>query len=485
MRRQLKMKIQIPKSILEKELLDASPAYFATRVFNYIISDHHQAMLNHIQNHREALCLAPRGHGKSRICNIAYNAWLLCTRPNCRVLIISDTDRHSIRFLQTIKSVLEHSDVIKRNYGNMVGKLWSDHAIITALRTDNSLTEASLTALGALSGQATSGHHDYINADDLVNFESTRSASQRERTKNWFLTTLMPTLLPNGSIYALGTLYHHSDVYYTMEHELGFKTLKLPAIIDEGRPTERALWESYRPLHTRKINGHTVKGLIEMRDGVKGTNDAGLGSLVFNLQYQLDATLQKSGSVFHYDWFQFYNEAPSKLRIYQGVDLAISKRDSADFFVILTLGISAEGDVYVLDIYKKRGVSFNEQQAVIIQKAAEWKPEKIAIETNSYQAALAQEVKRLSLLPIIELTTSKDKTLRAQMRSGLAESGRVYVKADMHDFIAELTMLDQGALHDDMFDAFDFALTAAEAKTEEAIQEGYYIPDFETAGIIV
>jgi predicted phage terminase large subunit-like protein len=346
-----------------------------------------------------------------------------------------------------------------------------------ALRTDESITEASITATGIYGSYVTSGHFTEIVCDDLITFENSASLLQRTRMEDRFKTTLLPTLLNNAPIRVIGTRYHFNDLYGFLIKTLKYEPLILPAIKDIGTPNECSIWPDFMPLHTNIVNGVRIKGLYEIK--------ADIGSLIFSLQFQNDTKLQESGTIFRWEWFNFYTEMPPNLKIYQAADLAISKRDTADFFVLLTLGIDNAGNIYILDIYRKRGVTFNSQLDVIFKKAAEWKPLKIAIEDNGYQAALVQEAQRLSLLPIVPLRTTKDKIMRAQMRSGLVESGRVFVKRDMHDFISELVLFSDATGVDDQFDAFDMCLTVAESKSEEAIQEGYYIPEFDTAGIIV
>jgi hypothetical protein len=428
------------------ELLAQSPSFFIKSVFGYIIAPHHYSILEHFRENQVTLDLAPRGSGKSRVGNIAYASWLVCNNPNARILILSDTDTHAVRFLSTIKSVLSNSILIEDAYGNIRGEQWSDHQIITALRTDKAITEASITALGMYSGAVTTGHYTHIFADDLDNFANTRTPGMRERSKLYWKTTVLPTLLPGGEIRVLGTRYHFDDLYNMFINELGYDTQIQPAIVDIGTPNERSIWEGFMPLHTRVIEGRKVKGLIEIRDGEPGSVDVGIGSLIFNLQYQNDVSLQKSGTIFKWDWFNFYDAIPPGLRI------------------------------YILDIYRAQGVSFFKQVGLVLKKAAEWKPLKIGIESNAYQAALAQEVQRISLLPAMELSTSKDKVMRAQMRSGLVETGRVYVKASMHDFISELVLLDNTTGVDDQFDAFDLALTSAEGDVPPA-PEDYFLPE--------
>ena len=165
-------------------------------------------------------------------------------------------------------------------------------------------------------------------------------------------------------------------------------------------------------------------------------------------------------------------------RVYQGVDLAISKKANADFFVIVTIGLDGNGNVYILDVFRQRAVSFHQQIEMIISKAATWQPLKIGVEVNSYQAVLAEELERLTLLPIIELTTVRDKVMRAQQRSALVESGRVYVHPSMSEVISEFVLFPDGE-NDDAVDGFDFALTVSE-DGQQVASSNYFIPEFES-----
>lgn len=295
------------KDLPEEQGLRLSPDYFINHVFGYIIAPHHFNILRHYEQSQVTLDLAPRGSGKSRVGNIGYCAWKVCNEPNIRILILSDTDTHSVRFLNTIKNVLSNSPLIKTWYGDIKGEKWSDHEITTSLRTAPGLTEASITALGMYSGAVTTGHYNLILPDDLANFTNTRTVGMRNRANTWWKTTVLPTLLPGGEIHMLGTRYHFNDIYNMAINEMGYNMQNQPAITDIGTPKERSIWESFMPLHTKVINGRVVKGLVEIRDGVEGTNDAGIGRLIFNLQYQNNCELQESGVIFRYDNFKFYS----------------------------------------------------------------------------------------------------------------------------------------------------------------------------------
>ena len=459
---------------IEKQLLQTSETYFAQSVFRYITAEHHKKMIGHISDTHQTLILAPRGCGKTKICDQSHIAFKILNNPNERLLLLSDSHSHGTRFLNTIKAVLTTSPIVKKYYGDIIGSKWTDMEITTSLRTDESLTEASVTATGIYGSYVTSGHFTEIVCDDLITFENSASLLQRTRMEDRFKTTLLPTLLPNAPIRVIGTRYHFNDLYGFLIKTLNYEKLILPAIIDMGTPNERSIWPDFMPLHSKVVNGVKIKGLYEIKEDI--------GSLIFGLQFQNDTKLQESGSIFKWEWFQFYENIPSGLKIYQGADLAISKRDTADFFVLITIGIDSVGNIFVLDIYRERGISFNSQVELIIKKAQEWSPLKIAIEDNGYQAALVQEAQRLSLLPIIPSTTSKDKIMRAQQRSGLVESGRVYVKRGMHDFVSELVLLSDTTGIDDQFDAFDFALTVAESQQVEVVPSENYVPEFDLPG---
>ena len=459
----------------EKQLLQTSESYFAQKVFRYITAEHHKKMIDHIHNTHKTLILAPRGCGKTKICDMSHIAYKILNNPNERLLLLSDSHNHGTRFLNTIKAVLTTSPIVKEYYGDIIGSKWTDMEITTSLRTDESITEASVTATGIYGSYVTSGHFTEIVCDDLITFENSASLLQRSRMEDRFKTTLLPTLLNNAPIRVIGTRYHFNDLYGFLIKTLKYETLLMPAIIDMGTLNERSIWEDQMPLHSKVVNGVKIKGLLEIKEDI--------GSLIFSLQFQNDTKLQESGSIFKWEWFQRYEETPPKLKIYQGIDLAISKKDTADFFVIVTIGIDPAGNIYVLDIYRQRGVSFNTQRELVIKKAEEFQPLKIGIEDNGYQAVLAQEVQRLTLLPIVPLPTSKDKVMRAQARSGLVEGGRVYVKSGMHDFVSELVLLCDTTGIDDQFDAFDFCLTVAESKNIRAAPEEYYVPEFDTPGV--
>lgn len=426
----------LEKNSLERLRILTNPANLG-RYLGYQIAPHHKAILSHVTRNKKTLDLAPRGHGKSTVGTIIFSIWKVLVDPDVRILIVSNTDRQAKAFLREIKFHLE-SEKITRLFGELRGDKWTDEEINLATRTRIS-KEANITALGA-SGAVTTKHFDVIIADDLVDFENARTEGQRAKLKDWFYTSLLPTLEPDGEIHIYGTRYHPFDLYQSLIDSGEYSIQIMRALQPDGSP----LWPERFP--------------AELLNRIK----AEMGSIIFNLQYQNDVELAKQGNIFKYEWLQFYSpeELPANLKIYMGVDLAISQKETADYFAVCTIGLDQENNIYVLDIYRGRH-SFAQQVEIIKTKAQLWNPIRIGVESNAYQQAMAETLKT-NLLPVVEIKTVKDKVTRAQITSALFEAGKVFLKPTMNDFIEELLLFPDGE-HDDQFDAFDFAVQVSKS----------------------
>ena len=328
--------------------------------------------------------------------------------------------------------------------------------------------EATLTALGA-SGAVISKHFDVIIGDDLVGLENARTEKQRSNLKEWFYSSLFPTLEPDGEIHILGTRYNPLDLYEDLIKSKDY-------VVN----TQRAI----RVVNGKKVSLWEEKFSLERLEAILKQS----GKIIFNMQYQNDTELAK-GKIFKAQYFRYYEEYKIdydfqtakvriktedgidqwiKVRLCFGCDLAISEKeqDKGDYFVLMVIGVDADHNVYVLDYVKER-LTFNTQLNTIIDYGRNKFPmvERIGVETVAYQKSLAQELRRLSLLPIININTSKDKVTRAMRRSANFENHKVYFREGMDD-LEECLLLFPEVDHDDLFDALDFAMTMADGGNE-------------------
>ena len=435
----------------------------------------HKSIIANISSHSSTLDLAPRGFGKSTVGDVDYCITKILRDANIRIMIGSKTQTQAQAFLKEIRTHFEQNEDLLRIFGDWKthkDNVWNDREFTVNKRTIIK-KEATVTALGA-SGAVISKHFDIIIGDDLVGLENARTERQRANLKEWFYSSLAPTLEPDGEIHILGTRYNPLDLYEDLMKSGNYAVNIQQAIqIVDGK--ECSLWE----------DKFSLEKLKEKR--------AESGKIIFNMQYQNDTELAK-GKIFKAQYFKYYEEYKLdydfqtakvrvkstdgidtwiKVRIYMGADLAISEKENEDndYFVLMMIGVDADRNVYVLEYVKER-LSFNSQLNTIMSYGRDKYPmvERVGVETVAYQKALAQELRRLTLLPIINIPTSKDKVTRAMRRSANFENGKVFFREGMDD-LEECLLLFPEVDHDDLFDALDFAMTMADAGNEVRILE--------------
>lgn len=462
---------QSKKDKIIKEIIltaDFETAYYT--VCKYItcrsLQPLHASIIHNVSDNQASMDLAPRGHGKSTIGDVDFCITKVLRNPDIRIMIGSKTQTQASAFLKEIRTHFEQNVNLIRIFGDWKksrDNVWNDKEFTVNRRTVIK-KEATVSALGA-SGAVVSKHFDIIIGDDLVGFENARTEAQRKVLKEWFYSSLYPTLEPDGEIHILGTRYSPMDLYEDLIKSKNYKINVQQAItVKDGQ--EYSLWES-------KFSLEKLRSIRE---------EAGL--IIFNMQYQNNTELAK-GKIFKYKYFKHFEEYEVDydlnrvrvkvldsqgvpywipVRIYMGADLAISEDETSnnDYFVLTVIGVDKNKNVYVLDYLKER-LTFNAQLNAILDYGKNKFPmvERIGAETVQYQKSLAQEIRRLSLLPVINIQTSKDKVTRAMRRSALFENGKVWFRIGMDD-LEECLLLFPEVDHDDLFDGLDFALTVAD-----------------------
>jgi len=194
------------------------------------------------------------------------------------------------------------------------------------------------------------------------------------------------------------------------------------------------------------------------------------GIIIFNSQYMMDCEAMK-GEVFQYDDCQVLSPKdfpdPSDLDIYGGADLAISEEDQKQNakFALAIIGLDPRtASYFTLYKYEAR-ISFHRQTEKILEAIERWGPIRLGIETNAYQKAQYQNVKRdHPESPLYKIQTDKDKMTRSWELAVPFEDGRWYFAQHHQSWIEHMVLFPGGAT-DDLFDATHFAYKASLSKT--------------------
>lgn len=431
---------RLKKRLLKKLILEQRRAdLLATEVLGLQIKPFHRAMQRFALQNNETLQLAFRGCGKTTTVTVVLAVLHILLNPNVRILIASRTHKLAKEILQEIRGHLENPELVEL-FGKQVGTKWDNESIIVAGRTKPA-KEATVSTIGT-EGQAVGRHYNIIFGDDLIDEHNARTVGQREQVQTFYYKALTPTLEPDGEIHLLGTLYHFDDLYnHLQKNEMKESTQVIAALDEEGRSP----WpEKFSPRHLRYLKKK-------------------MGSINFDTQYQCNADKMR-GDIFDYDWMKTLEleEMPKKGRLFVGVDLATGEKEQNDCFAIVLIKVEGK-NIYVLKYYEGH-LSLRKQIEKVVEWYDEYDPEKVGIETNAYQAVMAQALKeKYPRVRVKRVNTTKDKITRAHKLSARFEAGEVFF-AKGTVYLQDHLVLFPKQKKKDLFDALDFAVSLAFGK---------------------
>lgn len=400
------------------------------------------------------LLLAPRKHGKTEAVT-SYIAREVCLNRNIKILWICATSTDAEKRFGKVKQLL-HSAKIQEDWTTAPEEgfgpfhdpdkkkdKWTAKELVV-VRSGISV-HATIYAIGA--GTApTGGHYDLIIADDLENESSCNTAALRAKTRSWFFSELWPTLNPGGTMIVIGTKKHSDDLYTHLENNPFWITVKQQAI--EEWPDRFQPITEYDPLtKADRVIGMQVEGdskvlwpdIAKVLGGGKAdaptsgieyllAERAGMGSLMFAREFQHQVQDDESAP-FPMEYLDRAKEMgrhlklgdvpPEVTHIVQGWDISLvddpekAREKDRDFTVGITWGLDDNGNRYLLDIARKRGMSIDIFKAMVQTAFLKFgglaKVKKIAVEKNNFGTLHYAGLKRTTDLPIVPHETGKNK----------------------------------------------------------------------------
>jgi predicted phage terminase large subunit-like protein len=373
---------------------------------------------------RRLMVFMPPRHGKSEVVSKKFPAWYLGRNPHKEVIEASYAADLAYDFSRIARDTLKEwgpklwgVDVAEGNSG--------------VTRWGIKDTRGGFTAAGVGGPITGRGAHLAIIDDPFKNWEEAQSKVIRDKVFEWYRSTLRTRLAPGGAIVLVLTRWHEDDLAGRLlklaESGEGerWEVISLPAVAEDendaiGRKPGEVLWPERFPPEEYE----------QMKKAV--------GSHIWIALYQ-QRPRDLDGGAFKPSWFKWYTKneisfhddawwyRDERMTLYQGVDPAISEKESADDFVIATVGVTESNKILLLDIYHGH-LEFTEQVKMIIKKYQEWLPERVGIETNAYQRALKQEVIRRAMIPVKGLNHVGDKYTRIMTMTPFFENGQFYMR---------------------------------------------------------
>ncbi len=437
-----------------KKTVEEKPFYLAKVLYpEYQFKNFHRQWFEQGLMDIDEMVLGPRGFAKTTVRAVIRSIYKLIKNPNIQLAIVSDTTDQAIKFMSEIKMQLEQNKYLRLCYPHLSpGEIWSNKELSIAGRTEIS-KDPSITALGV--GQGTGSHFDDLLLDDVVDYENVKTKYRRDDLENIINMTLMPMLKKGGSVHYNGSRYHDDDLYGRL--------LKKGIYNNQHLGNHKAIQDNNTSLWPELLSYEELLKIKKER-----------GSIAFNAQYQNDTTLMKQGKIFKREWFKYFRKEiigeetyfigegirvnRKDLKCYQTCDLAKTKKDTADYFVILTYGVDKQGNIFIFNLYRGR-LSWNEQKTLVPEHYRQNKPLAwLGIEGTQYQSVLADEMNIFTDISIKVLKAIGDKVVRAMTMSAKFETGKVWLwdnLPNLGEFEDELTTFPEGE-HDDMVDTVGY-----------------------------
>ncbi len=436
---------------------------------------------------------APRGHAKSTSLTFKDTVHAIVYRYKHYPIILSDSSDQAESFLENIRTEFEENEVVKEDFGDLQGKVWSSGVIITS-------TDIKIEAIG--SGKKIRGRKhrnwrpDLLVLDDIENDENVRTPEQRLKLDNWFKKAVSKAGDDYTDIIYIGTLLHYDSLLAKVLKNPGYKCVKYKAVLSFSANKE--LWDVWELIYIDLSNDKHEKEALDFFNENKDMMLEGSqvlweaknsyydlmkarvddGESAFNSELQ-NEPINPEDCLFNEEWFDFYNEAEidfanTAFKFYGFIDPSLGKSKRSDFSAIITIAKDTNtGYMHILDADILR----RHPDAIIsdVIEKEKWLRRdfrkgytELGAETNQFQWFLKEQLAKESAkqglyLPIKEVQQTSDKVMRIQTLQ--PDVKNKYIKFNKrHKTLLEQLRYFPMADHDDGPDALEGVRTIAKGK---------------------
>lgn len=423
----------------------ASPTFFDSYYLGMQAAPHRNNWLNTIEEMQEdalqtndkkkLLVLAPRGHGKSLLA-ISFCVRQICMNRNTSILFISASAGQAEKRVRLIKQFLD-SDKIVEDWcsGDMPAFKGPDTKWTSTqmyVQRNGTSVDPTLEAIGS-GGKITGAHCNIVVIDDLEDDLTTASPGVRKKTKDWLAATVTPILNQGGMMLVIGTRKNYDDVYAQMKNDPTYRVIEDNAILSWPEKYEyitsidskgneslidvkiegdyKVLWPEFRPLkfllmERRSMGSHLFAR--EMQNQVQSEDDAII---------RRDWVERAKRNNYSFDFPPSINL--ENCVITQGWDLSIegdkkkAQSKDTDYTVGWTLARDDKGRIWVLDMFRERGITQQGIMNAIVAMYERWQEhvKEIWVEKNSFGALYVQQL-QLTSLPVKPVIMTAKNALR-------------------------------------------------------------------------
>jgi hypothetical protein len=381
---------------LHKRMMRESLAYYVTEVLRgpqeaggrFLLGPHHVGWSDAARTEHRILSLAARDHGKSFFWCFGYPLWMADRKAPGKIGYIFSAKRDlAAEHLEKIRAEL----IGGGENGGPNPRL--QHLLPFRRESAYTLKFANGSEIRArgFDTRVRGGHPWWIVADDVGNDEWIWSETVRNKSVDKFLSAIRPMVVPGGQMIVVGTPFHAQDLYKFLEQTGTYHVMKHPALNRKGEPLWPARYDAQALERTRKELGSALRFSREYL--CQPISDE--ASLFPTWLFETPGIKQPYSLGLGADYWRQMG-----CQLFMGVDLAMSASAGADFLVAYVIAVDPQGNRWIVDIYRAKGLGYQDQVNRIIQLSKKYQCGLVFCEANQYQRVITDMVISVSSVPI-------------------------------------------------------------------------------------
>ena len=389
---------------------------------------------------RRLIVSMPPRHGKSELVSHWFPVWYLDTFPDHEVMFSAYGADFAAEWGMKVRDSIAQGKGI---LGVELGKKQRENRFFT--------TEGGVMGTSGVCGEMTGkGAHLLIIDDPIKNNEEADSKVYRDKVWNWWQSTALTRLAPNGVVVLVMTRWHEDDLAGRLlaQSRQGegerWEELRFPALAEDedplGRQFEQPLW----PERFDAAYWADRKAVTHPR--------------WWNALYQQRPSAEE-GEIFQRSWWRRYSKAPQRFdSLIQSWDCAFKDLKGSDFVVGQVWGRFGP-DRYLLHQVRER-MAFTATINAVRATSTQYPQAAAKLVEDKANGTAVMDVLRKELSGLISVEPQGGKVARAWAVQPFLQAGNVWVPQAQwaDDLIEECANFPNGA-HDDQVDAMTQALT--------------------------
>jgi phage terminase large subunit-like protein len=379
---------------------------------------------------------APRELAKTTIfCQAAPLYWIAHDRQTKWQVVQQTGD--SAACVRAVMLELDGNEKLINDFGRFKPSnpriKWSyeEGGIVEGAIDRKNLTVAGSGVRGAKIGSRTTK----LSIDDIHDLENVSSQYQRDKTIEWVMSAVMPTLVAKGSAFFTNSSYHEDDllnryekkkIKFSYKDDLGniiirdFKIDSYDWIKQDkyGNDIEETIWlerRSYNELMSRKaIMANDSWFNMQYRNQIQSEETA-----AFKMAH-LEKLTNKNIS-----YVPFLKDKQEFGVVIQAWDLAATEdkaratEKDSDFYVCKTFGIRRNGKRVLLNLFEDRGLDAPAVLKKVMELYYAFTPDVVVVESNQFQRWFADYLLKVKHLPIDKSVTVHQDKVGLKLKSSV------------------------------------------------------------------